>query len=216
MTITTYFKNLKVIRRLQKGPLGQYIDVYAERLLHEGHCYQSGGRCIRVVGDFSLWLSRKQLDIDDVDECIIEQYEHFRARHRHPFLSDHRALYRLLSLLREIDVIAPKPPALLGPLEQIEQDFENFLLQERGLSQVSVIRHRPPLRKFLGEHCIEGKASFSKLTATDITHFIIRHARDQSSRTAQSMCWTIRAFTRYLLYQGFVIMDAASRRSNAC
>ena len=65
MTITAYFKDSKVLRRLREGPLGVHIDLYAERLLSEGHCRQSGARCIRVVGDFSCWLSRRNLGIDD-------------------------------------------------------------------------------------------------------------------------------------------------------
>ena len=102
MTATAYFKYSKVLRRLREGPLGVYIDVYAAQLLSEGHCYQSGARCIRVVGDFSCWLARKRLDIDEVDECAVEQYQRYRAQYRHPSVSDRPALYRLLELLREI------------------------------------------------------------------------------------------------------------------
>ena len=74
MTTTAYFHDIKVLCRLHEGPLGAHIDLYAERLLKEGHCYQSGARCIRVVGDFSHWLARKRLDVSDVDEHTIEQY----------------------------------------------------------------------------------------------------------------------------------------------
>ena len=210
MTTTAYFKNSKVLRRLREGPLGVHIDVYAARLLREGHCYQSGARCIRVVGDFSRWLARKRLSIDDVDERTVERYQRFRARCRHPFLSDRPALYRLLTVLRELDVISPQPPTISGPLEQIEHDFGRYLSQERGLSRVTVIRHLPPLRKFLREYCAEGSASFSKLTGTDIIRFVERHAHDQSPRSAQYMCWTLRAFTRYLLYRGHIAVDLAT------
>ena len=210
MTTTTYFRDSKVLRRLREGPLGVYIDFYAARLLREGHCYQSGARCIRVVADFSRWLACKRLGIDDVDEHAVEQYQQFRARYRHPFVSDRPALYRLLAVLREIGAITPQPPIVPGPLEQIEQDFERYLSQERGLSGVTVIRHRPPLRKFLREYGAEGSANFSELTGADITHFVERHAHDQSPRSAQCMCWTLRAFTRYLLYRGHITVDLAT------
>ncbi len=210
MTTTAYFRYSKVLRRVHEGPLGVHIDIYAARLLREGHCYQSGARCIRVVADFSRWLARKRLGIDDVDERAVEQYQRFRARYRHPLDGDRLALYRLLAVLREIGAIAPQLPIVPGPLEQIEQDFERYLSQERGLSRVTVIRHRPPLRKFLREYCAEGSASFSKLTGADITHFVERHAHDQSPRSAHSMCWTLRAFTRYLLYRGHIVVDLAT------
>lgn len=207
MTATAYFKYLTALKRLYKGPLGVHVDAYAARLITEGHCYQGGARSLHVVADFSLWLARNHLEVQDVDEGNVEQYLRFRARYRRLIVSDRSALTRLLALFREIGVIPPPTPIKLGPLEQIEADFEYYLLQERGLCQASVIRHRPPLRKFLRECCCDGRASFSKLTGAQITQFVTRHAHDQSPRSAQSMCWTIRAFVRYLLYQGHICVD---------
>ena len=54
MTANAYFKLPKVLRRLYEGPLGDYVDLYAAQLLREGHCYQSGRRCIRIVADRKL------------------------------------------------------------------------------------------------------------------------------------------------------------------
>ena len=110
MITAAYFQDSKVLRRLHEGPLGVHIDVYAARILREGHCHQSGARCIPVVGDLSRWLARKHHGIDDVDEPAVELYLQFRARYRHAFLSDRPVLYRLLSVLREAGVIAPQPP----------------------------------------------------------------------------------------------------------
>lgn len=180
MITAAYFQDSKVLRRLHEGPLGVHIDVYAARILREGHCHQSGARCIPVVGDLSRWLARKHHGIDDVDEPAVELYLQFRARYRHAFLSDRPVLYRLLSVLREAGVIAPQPPIVPGPLMQIEQDFGHYLLQERELSRVTVTRHLPPLRNFLREYCAEGNASFSKLTETDIIRFVERHAQTRA------------------------------------
>ena len=37
MTTAAYLGDSNVIRRLHRGPLGAHINVYAERLLSEGH-----------------------------------------------------------------------------------------------------------------------------------------------------------------------------------
>lgn len=209
MTANAYFRFPKVLRRLHEGPLGDYVDLYAAQLLREGHCYQSGARCIRIVSDFSQWLACKHFDIHEVDEHLVGRYLRFRAQCQQPFCSDRPALCRFLELLRQIHVIAPPIPTPPKLLEQIEQDFERYLLRERGLSRSTVIRHRPPLRMFLQEYCGEGTASFSRLSAADIVRFVADHAHDQSPRTARSMCWTLRAFTRYLLYRGYIVDDLA-------
>ncbi len=210
MSTTSFFQRKRVIDRLRKGPLGVYIDNYADRLIAEGHCYQSGARCLPVVGDFSAWMANKHHDVTDVNETMIVRYERFRARYRHPFLSDHAALVRLLLLLREIGVIEPATPNLLGTLEQIEYDFEQYLLQDRELAQVSVIRHRTSLRKFLREYCSAGVSSFPTLTGKDVTRFLVQHAHDQSPSSAKNLCWTLRSFFRYLLHQGHTTCDLSS------
>jgi site-specific recombinase XerD len=210
MSVSDFVRDSNVHRRLHEGPLGVHIDRYAARLSNEGHCYQSGARCLCVVGDFSRWLERNQLDLGDVNENTVERYLRFRALDRQPFFSDRPALGRLLTVLREIDAIASPPPRTPGPLERIEQDFQQYVLQERGLAGTTFIRHLPALRRFLQECGIEDNASFAKLTAADVTHFVERHVHDQSPRSAQSLCWTLRAFTRFLLYRGHITVDLAT------
>jgi hypothetical protein len=107
MTINAYGTIPKLQRRLHGGPLGVHIDLYAARLLKEGHCRQSAWRCLRVVSDFSHWLERKRIGLGEVDERTVERYQVFRLRNRCPFLSDKPALDRLLSVLRGIDAIQP-------------------------------------------------------------------------------------------------------------
>jgi site-specific recombinase XerD len=207
MTTSAYFTHPKTLRRLHEGPLGPHLDAFAARLLKEGHCQQSAWRNLRVVGDYSRWLAGKGLQLSNVNERTVEQYQRFRQRYRHPFLSDRPALQRFLAVLRELDLIPPPRFIPRTEHEQIEDEFNAYLLRERGLRQVSIIRHLPPLRLFLREQCPEGRPAFSRLTSVDITGFIVRHAHDQSPRSARSMCWTIRAFMRYLQYKGLVKVD---------
>ena len=106
MSVTAFFKSKKTIDRLHESSVGKYIDKYASRLVAEGHCHQSGARCIRVVGEYSAWLESNCFGLVDVNEASVQQYEKFRAKHRCPFLSDHAALNRLLAVLRETGAIA--------------------------------------------------------------------------------------------------------------
>src|ERR1035437_6778906 len=102
MATSAYFNSGKMLQRLHEGPLGSHIDLYAARLLKEGHCRQSAWRCLRVVSDFSHWLERKRIGLGEVDERTVERYQEFRLRNRCPFLSDKPALDRLLTVLRGI------------------------------------------------------------------------------------------------------------------
>lgn len=210
MTTSAYYSGPKILKRLHEGPLGVYIDVYAAKLLEEGHCRQSAWRSLRVVCDFSHWLARKRLDLHDLNEQTVEQYERFRLRYRCPFVSDHSALQRLLAVLREKDAISPRPAVVLNVLDQIEEDFNRYLSQQCGIARTTISRHIPIVRRFLQEQCAEGYVGISRLTAADIVKFVERHAGDHSPRSAQCMCWTIRRFARYLQCQGYIATDLAS------
>ena len=210
MSVTSFFKCKRTIDRLHRGPLGKYIDSYASHLVVEGHTFQSGARCVRVVADYSAWLVSNCYELTAVNEASVKQYEKFRIKHRHPLCSDHAALVRLLVVLRKIEVIEPAIALSLKPLEKIEHDFEQFLREDRGLCEMSIIRHRTPLRKFLNQCCSSGISSFTNLTGKDVVRFLVQHAHDQSPSSAKNMCWTLRAFARYLVYRGYTKLDLSS------
>ena len=58
MTIEAYYDSPKMLKRLHEGPLGVHIDLFAARLLREGHRRQGAWRNLRVACDFSHWLAR--------------------------------------------------------------------------------------------------------------------------------------------------------------
>jgi hypothetical protein len=110
MMVNAYVTTPAPQRRLHEGPLGIHIDLYAAQLLTEGHCRQSAWRCLRVVSDFSHWLERKRISLQEIDERTVERYQALRLRNRCPFLSDQpwkigqfMAPIHFLGYLQEID-----------------------------------------------------------------------------------------------------------------
>ena len=190
MTTATFIKQAKRLRRLREGPFGAHLEMFSARLVTEGHCQQSAWRNIRVVDDFGRWLTRKGIVIGDIDEAIVDRYVAFRARYRHPFLSDRPALNRFLAVLREVELIAPQRPSHLSDHEQIVADFRRHLREQGGFAPRTIITHLPTLRRFLAEHCKNGTRSFSRLAAADIVSFVAHHAPHQSTRSTARMCWT--------------------------
>ncbi len=210
MSVSAFFKCKKTVTRMCQGPLGLYMEAYANLLVSEGHCCQSGARNIRVAANYSLWLANNQQRATDDNEDSIVEYKTFRQKHRHPFLTDHAALNRLLNLLRSLNVIKPATPIVLDTISQIVYNFEEYLLQDRGLCNTSVIRLRRSLRKFLHQCCPLGISRFSSLRGNDVRQFIVEHAHEQSTSSAKNMCWTLRTFCRYLLHQGYTTYNLSN------
>ena len=209
MGIDVYFTCPAVCRRFREGPLGAYIDLFAEQLFAEGHSVESAWRNLRIVHDLSHWMARKRLGLADFDEQIVERYQQFRRRYR-CLTASRAAILRLLAVLRQVHAVAPKPQVNFGPFEQTEQNFYRHLTQECGLADSTALRHKPILRQFLQERCPQGPESLPLLKVADITRFVERHVHDRASRSAQMMCSTLRSFLRYLHYRGVISSDLAS------
>ena len=58
-------------------------------------------------------------------------------------------MHRLLTMLREIGVTAPKPVQFKDCQEQLADEYEHYLLHERGLAQTSVLNYVPFAEQFL-------------------------------------------------------------------
>jgi len=210
MSIESYYHRPAMLSRLREGPLGCYIDLFADQLQREGHCQQGAWRNLRVVSDFSHWLARRHLDVGDISEQTVGAYQSFRRRYRCPAIFDRPALNRLLRTLRDLGACPPRPIAASDFAAQIEEEFTHHLLQDRGLAKVSVARHLPVVRMFLQERRIACVRDISKLTGKDILDFVERHVHDHSPRSAQLMCWTLRSFARFMRYRDYMTSDLAA------
>ena len=207
MSTSVYYKNPKMLQRLHEGPLGTHIDTFAARLLKEGHSMRSAWWNLRIVSDFSHWLEKTRLGLHELNEQTVERYLKFRRQNRAQYLGTRPAMDRLLSVLREAKAISPIAPKVLSPLEQIEEGFRHYLIQQRGLALTTIGRQMPFIHQFLQEESPEGQRAFSRLEPKNIMRFVERHVHDNGPRSAQAMCWAIRSFTRYLQHQGYLSVD---------
>ena len=71
-------------QRMQEGPLGPYIDEYAALLCEQGYSHQSARRQIRWLADFSRWLQRQGLQVEEINLQRIANYQQYRRRRWRP------------------------------------------------------------------------------------------------------------------------------------
>ncbi|MGS5046768.1 MULTISPECIES: site-specific integrase [unclassified Mameliella] len=202
MTDRDYLSRSQLFRRLKNGPHGHLVELYGARLAKDGFGRHGTWRCLNLVGALLSWAASSRLEPTDLNECIVDRYlEHRGGKQRlHP--GNRAALNRLLAVLREADVIAPALPSPITQEDQIFAGFSRYLRQERGLAQRSIITHAPIIRRFLVEVCPAGPEDLGRISQADIVRYIERHAGDASAASAKRMCWSLRAFLRYLHHCG--------------
>jgi len=209
MIAEEYLGRSRLFRRLKSGPHGQLVELYAALLVKDELAGHGTWRCLNLVDDLFRWIKRCDLKLTDLDERVAERYLKYRAGKQCIQPGDRAALKRLLSVLREAGMIAPAPLPPITPEDQIFEGFSDYLRWERGLAPRSIIRHLPFVRRFLREVCPAGASDLGKIGQEDVTRYIERHARDRSAASGKAMCWSLRAFLRYLHHKGLTPLALA-------
>ena len=99
---------------------------------------------------------------------------------------------------------------LQQPVEAALGQFQQYLRQERSLSEATVINYTPVARSFLSERFPKGAVHCQQITAADITAFVQRQATLVTSKRAPLVVTALRSFLRYLFYRGIVAVDLAT------
>jgi len=202
MVAEEYLGKSRLFRRLKSGPHGQLVELYAARLVKDGFARYGTWRCLNLVGDLLSWFAKSGSELTGLDERVVDRYLRRRARKQAIQPGDRAALRRLLSVLRDARMIAPAAPPPRTPQDQIFEEFGDYLRREHGLAPKSIIHHLPVIRLFLREVCPAGASDLNKIGQDDVTRYIERHVRDGSSTSGKAMCWSLRAFLRYLHHRG--------------
>jgi site-specific recombinase XerD len=207
MITDDYLNRSRVMRGLKSGLLGEHIHLYVEHLQRAGYSREVGHRFLSVVQDFGFWLGAAGNGLGDVQEELVSQYLAERRRHRPLHKADARALSRLLSVLREAGVIAPRPAPTRDPREDLLGAYRLHLERKRGLAPTSIASHLWFLRPFLEEMGIAVNEDVARLSARDVALYAQRHAGDHGATMARIMCSRVRVFLRYLHGEGLLTAD---------
>jgi len=84
-----------------------------------------------------------------------------------------------------------------------------YLLEERGLTQATVVNNAGFINQFLSARFRKEQLSLSQLRAPDVTRFVRHQAHKLSPGRAQLLVTALRSFLHYLLHQGKIKTDLA-------
>lgn len=211
MSVAEFFTFPRVRRRLSAGPLGAYVDEFAERVRLLGYSARSIRSKLRVIARFSRWLAVRDLSAHDVDAVQRKRFLTYRKRTGGWSSQDAAALREMEALLREQGITSAAEASVeLSARERMELDFQVFLSQDRGLAPVTVRNYLRVVSCFLKECFVDDAARTELLTSTDVIGFVQRHAHSHGWSWAQAMVTALRAFLRYLHHHGRIPADLAA------
>jgi len=207
--LSEFFVRPKSIARWQAGPLGPYIGGFASEMRLEGHPFEVVRIKIRTVSRLSLWLKRRHLSASALCEARLGEFLSPQERRRGGVPG---TVISLLEYLRRSGVVRRlRPVRSLTPSELVERRFSEYLSKERLLANTTRIGYLWHVRHFLADRYGSGPTRFARLTAAEVTDYVLRHTRDhsRSAATAQTMTTALRSFLRFLRHQGEIDRDLA-------
>ena len=206
-----FFDRSRTIARLRQGPLAAYIDPFATVLWEQGFSRGASRFQIRVVSDFSRWLEREHLGPEALGESVIDRY--LRGRRRNDKLIWQRTpvLNRLHHMLSQMGVTpAAQRGSIVTPREEMIEAYQQYLRQERGLSERTIPNMLSYVKLFLSEQFPHDRFDFAALSPCDVTRFVQRYAARVRSATAKWLVAALRNFLRYLQHRGEIQTDLAA------
>jgi len=200
-----------VLRRLQAGPLGAYVDAIVGDLADRGFAAATATYALRLLADLSTWLQGQGRSVAGLDESMVEAFLRHRYQRRRPNREDHPTLARLLAQLREAAVAAPLRPAVASDEQSaIKAAFRQHLIGQRNLAPATVRRYLDTVGRFLdGRFATSPPLELGALGAQDVNRFMLEQARRYSAGHVQLLASALRGFLRFLRQTGAIATDLA-------
>jgi site-specific recombinase XerD len=167
---------------------------------------------LRLFAKLDLWLLTRKQRLWQLNEKKFDKFlKRLRAKHPTVCHGAPTALRLLLTVLRDIGVVAPKrEPAATSPAERLANQYRVFLKQERGLDCATIYNYSRHVDRFLAEHFGSGRINLRALSVSDIGAFVRRHAPRHGRGWAAQMVTGLRSFFRFARLQGVVESDLAA------
>ena len=207
MSIGFFFPGPRSQRGLRVGPLAVELDGFASWLATQGYARQTGETKLRLVSHLSRWLEREGLGVEALDEARFERFLRTRGKPNGGAVLGRELLAHLRRGGRIPD--APKDTGGDDAITRIERIHERFLVNERGLSPLTVGKYLPVVHAFLTERFGTGAVALETLVARDANRFIVRHSQGFARSHGKGLAAALRSFLRHLHQRGDIAVDLA-------
>jgi len=188
------------------GPLAPYAAGFEFWLRSRSYSSSTAANRLCQLDQLSRWLDRRGLTAGELTDARAAEFASSRRETGLVTWTSPQSVALPLEYLREIGVVrASAPPAGRGPLDELLADYRRYLLIERRLSGHTVRdAYVPAARLFLaGREGADG-LGLERLSAADVSMFLVAECPKRSVTGARDLASALRAFLRFLHMAGLI------------
>lgn len=184
------------------GPLEAYASGFAVELARVGYTRDAVACHLRLAAELSRWLAREGLDAAGLTVPVVDAFFAARRAAGHARLRSPRALQPLLEYLRGQGVAIPAAVAASTPAELLLQRYRGYLLGERALAAGTVRGYVDIVRPFLVGHVRADGSGLERLTAGDVSAYLVSACPGRSQTSAKLLVTGLRSLLGFLHVEG--------------
>jgi integrase/recombinase XerD len=198
--------------------LDDVIEPFLEQLRDAGYAARTLRKKRTVTRAFARWVKRKRITIADLNDEHMAAFVARWPRRRKTHVKFELAVLRLFFRFLRAEAGLPSPPphehtSVAGDLLR---RYEEYLRQDRGLTENSVHVYVPFIRDFLASQLPTGSAAPQAFDALAIRDFILGQTRNRSAEYVRLLTIALRSFLRFLFLSGQIPHDLAFSVPRVC
>ena len=190
--------------RRRPGRLGPFVEGYRVWLLEAGYTPQTVRLMLKDLGRLGRWMDAEGIEIGaltvaSIESCLAE-WRAAGAR-RVPTV---RALRSMVGYLREVGVMGAEEPPAVSPVEALVAEYREWLVGDRGLAAMTVLRYETLARRFLTARVTASDAlGVSDLDGAVVSRFLLGECGRVCLGSAKGKVAELRSLLRFLHVRGF-------------
>jgi len=199
--------------------LNNHIEPFLNRLRAAGYAEPTLRKKRSVTRAFTLWMKRKRITADDLNESHIDAFVARAPRRRQDHAKFELAVMRLF--FRDLRCMAtlqgPPMQKVISAGDGLLQRYEKHLRKDRGLAEHSVHVYVPFIRDLLASQSTQTDGAFTEaLNTLTIQDFILCQARNRSAEYIRLLATALRSFFRFLFLSGQIAYDLSPSVPRVC
>jgi hypothetical protein len=191
------------LQSLARGFLFEMVEL--------GYSWTTQFQRLRLMRELSAWMAVEGIEPSELTAGLIGEFlASVRAcgPEREWFLPVSER--QLVDHLRRLGLVGEREPAAVSdPVELLVGGFVEYLVRERGLRDGShtVWEYRRTARLFLTGRLDADGGGLDRLTAADVTGFVLAECWRRSRRMSVGLVSTLRGLLRFLFLEGLTQVD---------
>jgi site-specific recombinase XerD len=150
------------------------------------------------MAHLSRWLEAREIDARSLAAPVLDEFLAARRARGYTLWLSRRALMPFLGYFRERGLALPPSQPEPSPIEELLARYRRYLLDVRGLADMSARGYVDMVRPFVVGRAVEGQLDWAGLAAADVTAFVRSASRDRCTGSAQLLGTALRSLLGYL------------------